>query len=85
MRIASDVTDPRLVRALSHELRVRILGALDGRVANPSQLAESLDAPLGNVAYHVRTLASLGMIRLVKTTPRRGSVEHYYEVAPAPR
>ena len=84
MRPDKDVTDARLVKALAHPLRVRILGVLDERMASPSELAEELDAPLGNVSYHVRILASLGLIRLVKETPRRGSVEHHYEAVPRP-
>src|SRR3712207_2003998 len=84
VRPDKDVTDARLVKALAHPLRVRILGVLDERVASPSELAEELDAPLGNVSYHVRILASLGLIRLVKETPRRGSVEHHYEAVPRP-
>jgi len=84
VRPDKDVTDARLVKALAHPLRVRILGVLDERMASPSELAEELDAPLGNVSYHVRILASLGLIRLVKETPRRGSVEHHYEAVPRP-
>jgi DNA-binding transcriptional ArsR family regulator len=79
-----DVTDPRLVKALAHPLRLRILGVLDERMASPSELAEELNAPLGNVSYHVRILASLGLIQLVKETPRRGSVEHHYQAVARP-
>jgi DNA-binding transcriptional ArsR family regulator len=64
---------------MAHPLRVQILGILEQRVASPRELADELDAPLGNVSYHVRTLSSLGLIKLVKKTPRRGAIEHYYE------
>ena len=84
IRLDKDVTDPRLVKALAHPLRVRILGVLDEHVASPSELAEELHAPLGNVSYHVRTLLSLGLIQLVKETPRRGSVEHHYTAVARP-
>jgi DNA-binding transcriptional ArsR family regulator len=84
VRPDKDVTDARLVKALAHPLRVRILGVLDEHMASPSELAQELTAPLGNVSYHVRILASLGLIRLVKETPRRGSVEHHYEAVPRP-
>jgi hypothetical protein len=30
------------------------------------------------VAYHVRVLVSLELVRLVSQEPRRGSVEHFY-------
>jgi DNA-binding transcriptional ArsR family regulator len=47
-------------------------------VASPSEIAEEIDAPLGNVSYHVRFLARVGMIELAATKPRRGAIEHYY-------
>src|SRR4051794_14350285 len=79
LRAISDIGDPRLVKALAHPLRVQILGVLEERVASPSDLAEELGAPLGNVSYHVRTLADLGLLKLVRRRTRRGAVEHYYQ------
>jgi DNA-binding transcriptional ArsR family regulator len=79
MRAISDIGDPRLVKALAHPLRVQILSTLEDRVASPSDLAIELGAPLGNVSYHVRTLADLGLVKLVKRRTRRGAVEHYYQ------
>lgn len=79
MRAISDIGDPRLVKALAHPLRVQILGVLEERVASPSDLAQELGAPLGNVSYHVRTLADLGLLKLVRRRTRRGAVEHYYQ------
>ena len=79
MKAINDINDPRLVKALAHPLRVRILGVLQDRVASPSDLAGELKAPLGNVSYHVRILAQLGLLKLVKKRPRRGAIEHYYE------
>jgi DNA-binding transcriptional ArsR family regulator len=68
----------RFGKALSHPLRMRALTILNQRVASPSELAEELGEPLGSVAYHVRMLLDLGFVELVKTTPRRGAVEHHY-------
>jgi DNA-binding transcriptional ArsR family regulator len=79
MKPRSDISDPRIIKALTHPLRVSILGALEERTASPSELAEELDAPLGNVSYHVRQLHGLGLIKLVKKTPRRGAIEHHYK------
>jgi DNA-binding transcriptional ArsR family regulator len=84
MKALSTVTDPRIVKALAHPLRVRILGALERRTASPSELADEFGAPLGNVSYHVRQLEALGLIKLVKTTPRRGAVEHHYRLDARP-
>jgi DNA-binding transcriptional ArsR family regulator len=76
--------DPRYVKALSHPLRVRILAILEERTASPVQLAEQLDASLGVVSYHVRTLERLGLIKLMRTNPVRGAVEHHYRANPRP-
>ena len=78
MKAITDINDPRLVKALAHPLRVQILGVLQGRTASPSDLAEELGAPLGNVSYHVRTLAKLDLLKLVRKRQRRGAVEHLY-------
>ncbi len=58
---------------------------LDERNASPVQLAEHLDASLGTVAYHVRTLERLGLIELVATHQRRGATEHVYAAREHPR
>jgi DNA-binding transcriptional ArsR family regulator len=79
MKPQSDISDPRIIKALTHPLRIQILAALDERTASPSELADELKAPLGNVSYHVRQLAGLGLIKLVKRTPRRGAIEHHYK------
>ena len=67
------------VKVVSHPLRLRMLAVLRERVASPSDLAGELDEPIGNVSYHMRTLADFGAVELVRTEPRRGAVEHYYQ------
>ena len=74
--------DQRLVRALGHPLRVKILEIVQTRNASPSELTEMLSAPLGNVAYHVRVLEKCGCIEQVATARRRGAVEHYFRARP---
>ncbi|MGI8714167.1 MAG: ArsR/SmtB family transcription factor [Solirubrobacteraceae bacterium] len=78
MKPITEINDPRLVKGLAHPLRIHILRVLQDRVASPSGIADELDAPLGNVSYHVRFLARVGLIELASTQPRRGAVEHYY-------
>jgi DNA-binding transcriptional ArsR family regulator len=75
---AERLYDARLAKALSHPLRARILERLERETASPSDLAQQLAAPLGNVSYHVRILAEAGLIELVRTTRRRGATEHHY-------
>jgi DNA-binding transcriptional ArsR family regulator len=84
MKPRSDISDPRVIKALTHPLRVQILRALEERTASPSELADEIGAPLGNVSYHVRQLHGLGLIKLVKRTPRRGAIEHHYKALVQP-
>jgi DNA-binding transcriptional ArsR family regulator len=67
-----------LVKSLAHELRAEILAILNERMASPNELAKELDEGLSQVSYHVKVLKDYGVIRLIKTEPRRGAVEHYY-------
>lgn len=82
MGLTDDITDPRLAKALAHPLRLEILRHLGDRTASPSEIAAEIGAPLTNVSYHVRKLRSLGLIKLVRKTPKRGVVEHYYSAKP---
>lgn len=81
----NDIEDPRLVKALAHPLRVRILGLLEHRTLSPKQLSSELELPVENVSYHVRTLRRLGFIKLVRTRQVRGTIEHYYDLVAPPR
>ena len=82
MSLTDDITDPRLAKALAHPLRVDILRHLGDRTASPSEIAAEIGAPLTNVSYHIRKLRSLGLIKLVRKTPKRGVIEHYYSAKP---
>jgi DNA-binding transcriptional ArsR family regulator len=81
----TEIDDPRLIKGLAHPLRIHILRVIEDRVASPSEIAEEIDAPLGNVSYHVRFLARVGLIELSSTKPRRGAVEHYYRAVGRPQ
>jgi hypothetical protein len=77
-----EVIDQRLVRALAHPLRIKILEALTERVASPIRLSDDLDAGLSHVAYHTRALDKCGCLELVDTAQRRGATEHFYKASP---
>lgn len=81
-RTRPEVIDQRLVRALSHPLRIRILEALTERIASPIRLSDDLDAGLSHVAYHTRALDKCGCLELVDTAQRRGATEHFYKAVP---
>src|SRR3954466_14479164 len=84
-KAVSDIDDPRLVKALAHPIRVRILGILEHRTATPKELAAELGLPLENTSYHVRTLKKYGFIKLERKRQVRGAVEHHYRAVARPR
>ena len=62
-RDVREVTDARVLAALAHPLRRRLLDVL--RVHGPSTasvLAERTDQAVGNVSHHVRALAEVGLV-----------------------
>lgn len=70
-----------VLTALRHPLRQRILRHLNAPECSPGSprgLSKELDQPLSNVSYHVRVLADCKAVRLVRTKPVRGSVQHFY-------
>ena len=80
-----EISDQNVIKGLAHPLRVQILGILETRAASPNELSQELDAPLGNVSYHTRELLRFGLVKLVKKTPRRGAIEHYYKAIKQPQ
>jgi DNA-binding transcriptional ArsR family regulator len=69
----------QLLAALNHPVRRRILRAFDGEeTISPIELANRIDVPLTTVSYHVRILAGQRALKLVRTRPARGAVEHFY-------
>jgi DNA-binding transcriptional ArsR family regulator len=66
-----------------HLVRDQILEAMAtyGRPISPTQLQRVLsDQSLGSVAYHMRVLASAGVIELADELRVRGAIEHYYAI-----
>jgi DNA-binding transcriptional ArsR family regulator len=63
---AVDVRDPRTLRALAHPLRANLLGLL--RAEGPStasRLGQRLGESSGATSYHLRQLASFGLVEEV--------------------
>lgn len=62
-RDVREVTDARVLAALAHPLRRRLMDVL--RVHGPataSLLAERTDQHVGNVSHHIRALAEVGLV-----------------------
>jgi DNA-binding PadR family transcriptional regulator len=69
------------MRAVAHPVRIATLLALTDGELSPIELSRRQDPPLwslGTIAYHVRKLASMGLIELSGTIQRRGAIEHRY-------
>jgi hypothetical protein len=78
----TEAIDQRLVKALAHPLRVKILEILTERVASPTSVSAQLDTGLSDVAYHTRALDQCGCLKLVETAKKRGATEHFYKAPP---
>src|SRR3954447_25279709 len=77
--------DQRLVKALGHPLRQRLLILLHKYGASsPRELAPRSGEPPRSVSYHVRILKDNDCVELVRTEPRRGAVEHFYRPTSRP-
>jgi DNA-binding transcriptional ArsR family regulator len=76
--------DARVIKAIGHSLRWRMLQALNEGEASPAGLARRFDEPVNLVAYHMGILEKAGGVELVRTEPRRGSTEHYYRAIMRP-
>jgi DNA-binding transcriptional ArsR family regulator len=78
-RSSLEPVDQRLMKALSHPLRVQILTLINERPWCPADAAKELDEGLSQASYHFKVLKDLGCIELVGTEPRRGAVAHFYK------
>ncbi|MGD9734471.1 MAG: ArsR/SmtB family transcription factor [Solirubrobacterales bacterium] len=75
------VDNAALGAIVAHPLRCRLLAVFADRVASPTEIAQELKMPVGDVSYHVRTLREAEMIELVEERPVRGSTEHFYRAS----
>jgi DNA-binding transcriptional ArsR family regulator len=65
-------------RVFAHPLRARILARMHYEQISPKELAQELGASIGVVSYHIRILCQAGLVELVATAQRRGTIQHYY-------
>jgi hypothetical protein len=72
-----------LVFRIVHQTKVVVIEALwrMGRELSANEITEMLDSPaysLGNVSYHLRTLAGKGVLVPKRQRQVRGAVETFY-------
>jgi DNA-binding transcriptional ArsR family regulator len=84
-RIAEVVEDPVWAKAIGHPTRAAIVRLLRRHGAlSPTRAHEDEDlegSSLGTVSYHFRRLRRLGLVELVESIPRRGAIEHVYQLS----
>jgi DNA-binding MarR family transcriptional regulator len=67
-----------------HPVQLQILeraSAAPDQRFSPGELADALDVPLPNLAYHIRALQKRQLLQKAGTKQVRGAVQHYYRVA----
>lgn len=74
--------DQQLVKGLSHPIRVEILQALRHRVASPSELSREMNEKLDVISYHAGALVRCGLLELIYTRSRRGTIERFFATTP---
>ena len=75
----SDTARAKRLSALAHPIRLDVLVMAESVPMSASEAAVALSEPLGTVAYHFRVLHTAGLIELVSTERRRGSIESFYQ------
>jgi DNA-binding transcriptional ArsR family regulator len=74
----SNYVDTELAKALSHPLRVKILGELNKQVMSPSRFAKRFGISVGTAANQFGVLQEAGCIEIVHEDDRGRGVEHWY-------
>lgn len=72
------VRDLEKIKALSNVYRISILEAFDNKPATAKMISMKLGEPHGKVNYHMKTLAKVGILKLVEVSTKLGVVEKYY-------
>ena len=72
------LSDLDQVKVLADPLRIRILEALCKEERTTKQVAKLLGEKPTKLYHHVDALERVGLIRLVRTRPNRGTIEKYY-------
>ena len=73
------VKDLRQIKALADPLRRQILGAFCEEPRTTKQVALLLGQPPTKLYRHVGLLEKVGLVTLVRTEPKRGTVEKYFQ------
>ncbi len=66
------------IKALSSPYRIKIIETFDNKPASAKDISVKMGEPHGRVNYHIKTLAKVGILKLVNVSVKQGVVEKYY-------
>ncbi len=67
------------IKALSSPYRIGIIEAFNGEEATAKHISAKIGEPHSKVNYHIKLLAKVGLLKLVKESPKYGVIEKYYQ------
>lgn len=73
------VNDLDQIKALSSPYRISIIEAFNGEAATAKHISAKIGEPHSKVNYHIKLLAKVGLLKLVKESPKYGVIEKYYQ------
>jgi len=72
------VSETEQLRALSDDVRLRIVALLRERARSTTELADEVGLAKGTVSHHLKVLEGAGLIRVVRTRKVRALTESFY-------
>ena len=79
MKEASTVNTLEQIKVMAHPLRMKLLEAFSHKPITTIQVAAQLGERPTKLYHHVDALDRVGLIKLVRTRKKRGTVEKYYQ------
>lgn len=70
--------DLKQIKVFAHPLRARLVEAFADKPRTAKQVAEIIGQKPTKLYHHVEVLERVGLIKLVKTQKKRGTLEKYY-------
>ncbi len=70
--------NPEQVKVMAHPLRMKLIEAFSHKPMTAKQAAQMLGQKPTKLYHHVDALERVGLIKLVKTQKKRGTLEKYY-------
>jgi predicted ArsR family transcriptional regulator len=78
MKEAMMLKDLKQIKVFAHPLRARLVEAFAEKPRTAKQAAEIIGQKPTKLYHHVESLERVGLIKLVKTKKKRGTLEKYY-------